>query len=366
MVSSGSWKVAAGACASSRCRNRGSTAALLRSLRFWAGVAISAVFIGLFLRATHPRELADALEQADYWYILPATGVLFFAISARCVRWSVLMRPVAPMSPARLFPYAIIGYMANNLLPARAGEVVRAYVLGDREKVSKMGTFGTIAVERLFDGCVLVLMLLIAGSVVGFESGRLQAIAIVSSVIFVAAIVGFYVLTLSEERAKRVVHRILRVFDRFLPDRLEQRVEEMADSLVSSLRSVHNPRSLGLVVLFSAIAWTIEASAYAVIGQGFDLGVSFAHYCLLLSAANLAIIIPTFFGGTGPFEWAAKLVLVGAGVDDAQAGAYSVVAHAFILVPTTILGLILLWSFGVSFRRITHAEVQEEPGVAAP
>ena len=81
------------------------------------------------------------------------------------------------------------------------------------------------------------------------------------------------------------------------------------DNLVSSLRSVHDPRSLFLVALFSGLAWTIEAGAYAVIGQGFDLNVTFAHYCLLLSAANLAIIIPTFFGGTGPFEWAAKLVL---------------------------------------------------------
>jgi len=333
---------------------------LLRSLRFWAGAAISAVFIGLFLRATHPRELGDALEQANYWYVVPGTAVLFVAISVRCLRWSVLMRPVAPMGPVRLFPYAIIGYMANNLLPARAGEVVRAYVLGDRERVSKMGTFGTIAVERLFDGCVLVLMLLVAGAYVGFEDSRLRAIAIASSALFVAAFVTFYVLTLSEARTKRV----MRVFLRLLPGRFESRAEHIADSLATSLRSVHNWRSLSLVVLLSATAWTIEAGSYAVIGQGFDLGVGFPHYMLLLAAANLAIIIPTFFGGTGPFEWAAKLVLVGAGVDNGVASAYSVVAHAVVLIPTTILGLLLLWSFGISFGRITHVEVEEE--VVAP
>ncbi|MBK6319696.1 MAG: flippase-like domain-containing protein [Dehalococcoidia bacterium] len=327
---------------------------MLRSVRFWASFAISAVLIALFLRATHPSELADAFGEADYRWLIPGTAVLFVAICARCVRWSVLMRPVAPMSPQRLFPYAIIGYMANNLLPARAGEVVRAFVLGDRENVSRMGTFGTIAVERLFDGCTLVLMLLIAGSVVGFEDSRLRAIAWVSTAFFVAALVAFYVLTLDEERAKRVTHYFLRI----LPDRFEHIATDLADNLVSSLRSVHDPRSLFLVALFSGLAWTIEAGAYAVIGQGFDLNVTFAHYCLLLSAANLAIIIPTFFGGTGPFEWAAKLVLVGADVSDNVAGAYSIVAHAVILIPTTILGLILLWSFGVSFRRITHVETE--------
>lgn len=329
---------------------------MIRSFRFWASLVVSLVFVALFLRATHPRDLADALEQAEYWWLLPGTGVLFVAIVARCIRWSILMRPVAPMSPARLFPYAIIGYMANNLLPARAGELVRAYVLGDREGVSKMGTFGTIAVERLFDGVTLVFMLLIAGSIVGFEDGRLRAIAVASTILFVVALAGFYILTLNEERAKTVIHFFLRV----LPDRFEHQAEAMADSLVGSLRSVHDWRSLFLVAAFSGIAWTIEAGAYAVIGQGFDMEVGFGHYALLLAAANLAIIIPTFFGGTGPFEWAAKLVLVGGGVADNVAGAYSIVAHGVILVPTTVLGLVLLWSYGVSFRRIARVEVEEQ------
>ncbi len=329
---------------------------MLRSIRFWVSLVISVVLIALFLRATHPRELADAFGEADYIWLIPGTAVLFLAITARCIRWSVLMRPVAPMGPFRLMPYAIIGYMANNLLPARAGEVVRAYVLGDRERVSKMGTFGTIAVERLFDGCTLVLMLLIAGSLVGFEDGRLRAIAWASTAVFLVAVVAFYFLTLDEARAKRVARYVLRV----LPARFEHQAEMLTDNLVGSLRSVHDWRSLAIVALFSAIAWTIEAGAYAVIGQGFNMDVSFAHYCLLLAAANLAIIIPTFFGGTGPFEWAAKLVLVGAGVADNVAGAYSIVAHGVILIPTTILGLILLWSFGVSFRRITNIDVEEQ------
>ncbi len=325
---------------------------MLRSLQFWAGVAISGLLIVLFLRATHIGELRTSLEEANYWWLIPSVMVLFVAIIIRCLRWAILMRPLKKMSPWQLFPYAIIGYMANNLLPARAGEVVRAYVTGEREDVSRVGVLGTVAVERLFDGSVLVVMLLISGAIVGFDDGRLQAIAIVSSVLFLAAIIGFYALTLSEERAKRVIHYFLR----FLPARLESTAGHIADSLVISLRSVHDWRSMSAVVVLSAIAWTVEAGAYFVLGQGFNLdahGVGFENYCLLLAAANMAIIIPTFFGGTGPFEWAAKLTLVGAGVPDSLASAYSVVSHAVILIPTTILGLLLLWSFGISFRRIT-------------
>lgn len=322
-------------------------------------MAISGVFIALFLRTTHPRELAEAMNQANYWWLIPAIAVLFVAIIVRCIRWAILMRPLVDISPWRLLPYAIIGYMANNLLPARAGEVVRAYITGERENISRMGVLGTVAVERLFDGCVLVIMLLISGAIVGFDDRRLQAIAIVSSMVFLAALIGFYILTRTEERAFRVIHFGLRL----LPNRLEHLVEGIAESLVLSLRSVHSARTMGGVFALSATAWTVEAGSYAVLGQGFDLGVGFANYCLLLAAANLAIIIPTFFGGTGPFEWAAKLTLTGAGVPAALAGAFSVVAHAFVLVPTTIIGLLILWSYGLSFKRLTEARatVVEEP-----
>lgn len=329
---------------------------MLRSYRFWIGIAISVLFIALFLRATHPREIGSAFGEANYWYMAPAVGILFVALAVRCMRWSILMRPVAAISPVRLFSYAIIGYMANNLLPARAGEVVRAVVLGERERVSRVATLATIGVERLFDGTILVLMLLISGAIVGFNDPKLSAIAWASSALFIVALTVFYVLTLSETRARRLTHWAVR----FLPDSLESKAAHIADSVVVGLRSVHDFRALVAVLTLSAVAWSIEAAAYMVIGWGFDLDVGFGHYCLLLAAANLAIIIPTFFGGTGPFEWAAKLVLVGAGVESGLAAAYSIIAHAVIFIPTTIVGLILLWAFGISLVRLTRA-AEEEP-----
>ena len=95
---------------------------MLRSLQFWAGVLISGLFIMLFLRATNFRDLSNALEEANYWWLFPAVAVLFVAVIVRCLRWSILMKPLGDFSPWRLFPYAVIGYMANNLLPARVGD----------------------------------------------------------------------------------------------------------------------------------------------------------------------------------------------------------------------------------------------------
>jgi hypothetical protein len=328
---------------------------VLRSFRFWIAVAIGVLLIALFLVATDPSEIADAFEDANYWYVAPAVAVLFLSFFIRCYRWSILMRPVAAITPRRLFSYSIIGYMANNLLPARAGELIRAYVLGERERVSTMGTLGAIAVERLFDGCVLVLMLLTAGAVVGLGDGRLQAIAIAAAALFSVALVAFYWLTLREERAHGLAGFVLAR----LPGTLGERLDPHVRSIIGALRSVHDWRSILLVAFFSVLGWTVEAGAYAIVGLAFDIKIGFAHYVLLLAAANLAIIIPTFFGGTGPFEWAAKLVMVNAGLAGGLAAAYAIVAHAVVVAPATIVGLLLLWAFGIPIARL--GRIRSEP-----
>lgn len=340
---------------------------MFRSFRFWAALAIGVLLIALFLLATDLSEIADAFGEASYWYVAPAVAVLFISFWLRCYRWSILMRPVAAISPRRLFSYSIIGYMANNLLPFRAGELIRAYVLGERERVSAMGTLGAIAVERLFDGCVLVLMLLTAGAVAGLDDSRLQAIAIASAALFSVAFAAFYWLTLREERA----HRLAAFLLARLPAALGERLRPHVDAVIGALRSVHDWRSFLLVAFFSVLGWTVEAGAYAIVGLAFGIKVSFAHYVLLLAAANLAIIIPTFFGGAGPFEWAAKLVMVNAGLAGGLAAAYAIVAHAVVVAPATIAGLILLWTFGIPIARLGRLraapldESKPEPGPVA-
>ena len=336
---------------------------MFRSFRFWAAVAVGVLLIALFLLATDPSEIAAAFEDANYWYIAPAIVVLFLSFWIRCYRWSILMRPVAAISARRLFSYSIIGYMANNLIPARAGEIIRAYVLGERERVSTMGTLGAIAVERLFDGCVLVLMLLTAGAVAGLGDDRLKAIAIAAAVLFSIALVVFYWLTLREERAYRLADFLLAR----LPQAAAGRLRPHVNSVIGALRSVHDWRSFLLVAFFSILGWTVEAGAYAIVGLAFDIKVGFAHYVLLLAAANLAIIIPTFFGGAGPFEWAAKLVMVNAGIAGGLAAAYAIVAHAVVVAPATLVGLILVWTFGIPIARLGRLRTVpvEEPGPVA-
>ncbi|MCH7488641.1 MAG: flippase-like domain-containing protein, partial [Chloroflexi bacterium] len=125
---------------------------MLRSRRVWFGFAISLIFLVFFLVRTDFGEIRDAFREANYAIAFASLPVYFAGIVVRTMRWQFLLRPVARVSIARLYPVVIIGLMANNLIPARAGELVRAYILGERERVSKAAALGTIAVDRIFDG----------------------------------------------------------------------------------------------------------------------------------------------------------------------------------------------------------------------
>jgi uncharacterized protein (TIRG00374 family) len=140
---------------------------LLRSPRVWIGFLITAVFLGLFFRSTDFGEIKEAFENANYALALASLPVYFLGIWVRTIRWQYLLRPVKQVAAARLYPVVIIGLMANNILPARAGELVRAFILGERERVSKAASLGTIAVDRLFDGLTLIPMMVIVAASLG-------------------------------------------------------------------------------------------------------------------------------------------------------------------------------------------------------
>src|SRR5436190_22601264 len=122
---------------------------MLRDKKFWLGLAVSLVFLGLVFWGQNPAQIWGALQQANYAALLPALVFYFLGVGVRTVRWQVLLRPILPQTRfLQLFEVVVIGYMANDILPARLGEVVRAYVLSRRERITKSATLGTIVVER--------------------------------------------------------------------------------------------------------------------------------------------------------------------------------------------------------------------------
>jgi hypothetical protein len=346
---------------------------LLRSRRVWFGFAISLVFIGLFLYRTDFAEIRDAFTEANYAIAFASLPVYFAGIWVRTIRWQYLLRPVKRVPTRTLYPIVLIGLMANNLIPARAGELVRAFVLGERERVSKAASLGTIAVDRLFDGLTLVPMLLIVVAFVGNSERfplpvvdwtiNLVQLAIVMAVLFGGALAVLFLLAFSQQWRDRADGLIMTV----APASLRPSLEGLAHSFFEGLHSLRSPVDLAAAWVMSTVSWLLEATMYYIIGLAFNLDAGFENYLLITAAANLAISVLASQGGIGPFELVAKQTMIAAGVVEGGATAYAIGLHALVLLPVIVIGLYFLGTMGLSlgemFRRSTVDQQVEPPGV---
>jgi uncharacterized protein (TIRG00374 family) len=319
---------------------------LLRRKRFWLGLAVSLTFLGIFLLRTDFAEIWEALTAANYALALVSIPIYFLGFWVRTMRWHFLLRPVKDVPTLRLYPVVLIGLMANNLAPARVGELVRAYLVGERESISKSTALGTIAVDRAFDGLTLVAMLGIVTAFSGSTPG-VKTIGIITALLFFAATMVLAALAVSPQ-ARLMLTKVLTL----LPARLAIKVESLLDAFMNGLIAIKDPLALASAALASVASWLLEASMYYVIGQAFDLEVGFHVYVLIVAAANLALSIIASPGGVGPFELATKQVLVSFAVADAAAAAYALALHAILLAPVIIVGFALLWLTQVSLSEV--------------
>jgi uncharacterized membrane protein YbhN (UPF0104 family) len=224
--------------------------------------------------------------------------------------------------------------------------------MDQKHRLSIMATLGTIAVERLFDGLVLVVFLIAVGAFVGL-SQELGVLAAAMSATFVVVLALFLFVASSQERAERWLARLLR----FLPARAQEKGSQWGGSFITGLGALQSPWRVAAVLVTSVVAWALEATMYFMVGISFDLGEAFPIFMMVAAAANLAITLPSTSGGIGPFEFFAKETLDFVGVGRGPAGAYAVALHALLLLPVVAAGLVFLWVINLSL-----AETLRRPG----
>ncbi len=321
---------------------------MLRNWKFWLGLLISLFFLFLAFRGVKLNEAWQALSTANYLYIIPALVAYFIGVWLRAWRWRVLLRPVKDLSARRLFPTVVIGYMANNILPARLGEVVRAYILGENEKVSKSATLATIVVERMFDGLsmigfmIVILWLFPLGA--GSGADLLQGILLVGAPLFLIALIAFFVIASSRSLALRLVGFAVR----FLPAGLRDKVNHVIVAFLDGLAVLRSPKDVVVVFVLSVIIWLFEASMYYIVMLGFNFRQPFYVLLLATAAANLFTIAPSTPGYVGVFDFPVRATLTTFGVAESTAISFTLVLHAALWVPVTLLGVFFLWRAGLS------------------
>jgi len=324
----------------------------MRSWRVWLGFGISFVFLYFAVRGQNFERIGQALREASYIWLVPALLAYFLGVVVRSFRWHYLLRSIQDIAPRRIFPVVTIGFMANNVLPFRAGEVVRAYALSARYGVRKSAALATIAVERIFDGMTMLLFMLVASLSIALTSD-LRAVAIIATILFplltIMLVLFVFVPSLRELAITLSV--------RLMPGRVSSRVEQMAQSFFEGLGILKRRQDLISVGLASLLAWLLEATMYLLIAEGFSLHVSPLAILMVTAVANLATLIPSSPGYVGPFETGVLLVLNGAlGIERELALSYAIVVHAALYFPITLLGLVYWWRESLSWREVRRSE----------
>ncbi|UCG52584.1 MAG: flippase-like domain-containing protein [Candidatus Latescibacterota bacterium] len=314
------------------------------------GSLVSAVFLYLALRDIEWGVLWSVLKNTRLLYLVPAIGFTMLGHYSRAYRWRFMLLPVKSIATTSLFSATAIGFMANNLLPARLGELVRAYVLGRKEQISRTASFATIVYERIVDVfSLLVLLWVTFAKVSGPEWLRTTAIWIL--VVNVVAFVVMLVMERSRNTVRRLVSKIVGPF----PGEFQAKIHRVTEAYLAGLAVIAKPKTLLPIALTSVPVWF-----FAILGVYYCFGALDMHVPVM---ANVTVIILVAMGSMipsapaylGTTQYACIVSLAIFGVGKSEALAYSLLYHATQFFPITLVGFFLLWRAEIRFEEITKA-----------
>ena len=325
----------------------------MRRWMFWVGVVISVVLLYFSLRGLQLDEVWQSLRVANLLWLLPGIVTYFIAVAVRTWRWSYLLRPAKHIPFGNLYETVVIGYMGNNVYPARAGELVRAYVLRRNQGVPIAFSLATILLERLIDGLVMVAFVLIGLPNVTNLPAAAHSIVLFAMVIFAVAVGVFFWMALAPDMADRIAHAII---TRIIPLRFQTPLLNFVSRFVEGARSLSRPLDLFLIVFSTVLAWLLETVKYWFVMHAFAFDLTFVDLMLVNGVANLFTIIPSGPGYVGTYETAGIGILTSLGVQQELATAYTLVLHAVLWLPVTLLGAFFMLREGLKWADFHRAE----------
>lgn len=326
----------------------------MKRWQLWLGMGISALFIWLALRGLKLDEVWQNMRAANYIWLIPSVAVYFVAVWARTWRWDYMLRPLKHIPLRRLFPVVVIGYMGNNVYPFRAGELLRSYVLRRREAIPISASLATVIVERVFDGLVMLVFVFAALPLAPIpgDNGRIRAIVIFASIAFFAALVLFFGLAAFPAQFYRLANGFS---DRLLPDRVARPLLDFLQRFLQGLESLRHFRNVLMIFFTSVIIWLLETVKYWFVMHAFNFEVSFFALMLMNGVVNLATTLPSAPGYVGTFDEPGIEVLKLYGIGDNIAAAYTLVLHAALWLPITLLGAYYMVREGLGWSDFSKA-----------
>ncbi len=318
--------------------------------KLWLGIVVSVGLLWVAVRGVHLDEVARAFAEVRPGWLLPVLASILVRFWLTAVRWQLLLGPVKRIGLHRLFGVTLIGFMANNVLPARMGEFVRAYALGKSESLSKSLSFATIVLERVFDGFTLLAFLV--GGLAFLRPERWLVVSAVASFCLYLGVLG----GLLWLRGGRGLGTLLG----WLPAALRGRVAKALDSFTLGLDVLGDARALLAIAGLSLLIWVVNVAGLHAMFLAFSLELPPYAAFLVLAIVAVALVLPSTPGYVGPFQAGTVLALGLFGVSPSTALSLSILYHAVNYIPITLAGLAYLSAMNLTLGELRA--VGEKPG----
>lgn len=328
-------------------------------------LVVSLALVGFLLWRIDLRAAGEALRDANYVFVVPALAIFGLSKLLVAQRWRLMMSKFAHLPLPPLYGVLLVSNLANNVLPARLGDVVRVQVPAQRYDISRTRLTATVfATESLLDGIAFAVLGLIGLALIdlqGFPTSVFWGmLGLVAGALI--AVIPFAHLQPQEGWTRRgVVAK--------LPARLRDPLESLLPHFIDGL-AVFRDLKLGFQALALSFAiWLHEVAMFALFGLAFNIELSLAAWMLIMVAENLVSAIPITPSNIGTYELALTELAIALGVAIGAASAFAIATHVFIVLWITVAGFIAMWLLGLDLndvfslaRRAKHPgeELQDE------
>ena len=339
------------------------------------GTAVSITTLYFAFRNVPIRELLGYLTSINYIWIIPTVVAILFAFGLRAARWRFILASSYPVGFWQAFHPLMIGFMINCVLPGRVGEFARPLVLNRKEAVPVSTGLATVAVERIFDLIILLLLFLAVSSFVRIEPGfnvtfgghRLDYEVLVTVFngmlkIGFLLVIGLFLVTLGKTRAlanKLILSapELLFFASRSSRDWLKEKVCRPAiriiENIASGMALIKDPKRIIICFIYSLAVWFFTALSYYLFSIGCpEINLTLSEITAVMVIICFVIALPSVPGYWGLWEAGGVFAMLLFGVPENEAAGYTLANHAVQIVPVVLVGLVSAWISGVSIRQV--------------
>jgi uncharacterized protein (TIRG00374 family) len=322
-----------------------------RLINLLAGICISVIFLYFAVKNVRYDEFMKYVHQLNFLYIIPALLPGLIAYLVRAWRWNYFLSSVGRFKVKGLLSATMIGFMANNILPARVGEIIRALVLSKKESISFISVLSSLIAERVMDGFTIsIVALFVIYTLPVNENIKYFGLSFFAFFLIILILMFIFINSISVKK------KLFGIF----PERISIKINKYLNKIMSGIEGLNQVKNSGITFISAFMIWFLSSIYFYFMGLAMNIKLPFsASFSIFISVA-LGVIIPSSPGFIGVYHFFCQKAIEMYGVDTSKAFAYAVVTHFVQFIAVTALGFLFLFYENISLLTLSKEKKVNE------